>query len=804
VQQTSGTYGCLSLVIPAFREEKGIGQAIIEAEEALSLLNLTDYEILIIDDGSSDSTFEAASQIAKLYKNTKILRHDVNKGYGAALRTGFEAARFEFVAFTDADCQFYLEDLSNLLEAIKNADIATGYRFDRQDPKLRIFLSKGYNLLVHSLLKTGVRDCDCALKIFRKTALSKILPDSRNFFVNTEMFHKAANNNLRIAEVPVRHRVRYAGSSKVGWLEVPKTLKTLIPYCFSNHFFKPNESTPSINEWNRIDRLAYFSGCVLLLIFSVLLFGSSLRAPLLEPQEARYAEVPREMLLENEWVVPLLHGKPYLDKPPLAYWAVMGLYKIFGIHDWSARLLPCFSGIATIFVLVIWGKKAGVPWEGLIAGIILCLTNRFVYLERMLAPDTLLCFLITLGLALGYLACNRRIISLFYWLGFAICMGLGVLTKGPVALVLLASPIALWTFFDQRAFKPGIKLWSLAIGIAIAIAAPWQIAIAFKQPDFFHHFYIGQNFLRFVAPFDHEEPFWFFLPQLLYGMMPWIFLLPGIFTSLFQKKTGQQTLGSFGGFGLMTGLMILFFYSIGVCKRPIYLLPVLPPLAIALGCQVRVLLSSPEGILRWQTLLTPTSKGAFNFLGIILLAGFGVAFAGMFRGIFKPSTGFILGFVFLTALCIWIILKAGNPDRKISFAISGVLLFMTLYVGIREILPAYNHIFSLRGHLRAHLKSEQKKPSLVVCYPHLWDSAPFYLPDAKIVSFSRNERSMLIKFLNERPNTLVLIKSGRDRNELVQELPNHLEFYAGVQPGTVTVGWVRKKSEDTLLGNLIP
>jgi len=123
---------------------------------------------------------------------------------------------------------------------------------------------------------------------------------------------------------------------------------------------------------------------------------------------------------------------------------------------------------------------------------------------------------------------------------------------------------------------------------------------------------------------------------------------------------------------------------------------------------------------------------------------------------------------------------------------------------IREILPAYNHIFSLRGHLRAHLKSEQKKPSLVVCYPHLWDSAPFYLPDAKIVSFSRNERSMLIKFLNERPNTLVLIKSGRDRNELVQELPNHLEFYAGVQPGTVTVGWVRKKSEDTLLGNLIP
>ena len=123
----SASYGCLSLVIPAYREEKGIGQAIIEAEEALSLLNLSDYEILIIDDGSSDATFEAASQMASLYSHTKIIRHENNQGYGAALRTGFEAARFEFVAFTDADCQFYLEDLSNLLEAIQSSDIAAGY-----------------------------------------------------------------------------------------------------------------------------------------------------------------------------------------------------------------------------------------------------------------------------------------------------------------------------------------------------------------------------------------------------------------------------------------------------------------------------------------------------------------------------------------------------------------------------------------------------------------------------------------------------------------------------------------------------
>jgi hypothetical protein len=273
---------------------------------------------------------------------------------------------------------------------------------------------------------------------------------------------------------------------------------------------------------------------------------------------------------------------------------------------------------------------------------------------------------------------------------------------------------------------------------------------------------------------------------------------------LFQPKTSKQQLGSFAGFGLLTGLVILFFFSMGLSKRPIYLLPVLPPLAIALGCQVRAIICSKNEGLFWKTLLTPVSNGAFNFLGILLLAGFGVSFAGMFRGIFKPGTGFTLGFIFLTGLCIWIILKAGKPERKLSFAITAGALFLTLYAGIREILPAYNHIFSLRGHLRAHLKAEKQLPTLVVCYPHLWDSAPFYLPDAEVVSFSRNEKSLLLKFLNERPNTLLLIKSGKDRKELVQELPEHLEFYAGVQPGTVTVGWVRKKSSDELIGKLVP
>src|SRR5262245_53701883 len=177
---------CISLVIPAFNEEAGIAAAIAEADAALARLG-NDYEILIIDDGSHDRTFDVATEAARTRPRVRIIRHETNRGYGAALRTGFEAARGERVAFTDADCQFDLTDLAELVPIAGDVPVVVGYRGARQDPCRRRVLSRGYNLLTRTLLGTRVRDCDCALKVFRRDALQHLLPISTNFFVNTEM-----------------------------------------------------------------------------------------------------------------------------------------------------------------------------------------------------------------------------------------------------------------------------------------------------------------------------------------------------------------------------------------------------------------------------------------------------------------------------------------------------------------------------------------------------------------------------------------------------------------------------------------
>lgn len=219
----------LSLVIPAYNEEAAITQAVSEAEVALGELFAT-FEILVVDDGSTDQTAQLVEKCIPNFPHTRLLRHGINRGYGAALRTGFEASRFELVAFTDADCQFDLLDLGKLALVSRQFPIVVGRRVNRQDPWQRRFFSWGYNCLARAFLGTRVIDVDCALKVFHRDVLEQLLPESRGFFVNTEMMTRARQLGYPIAEVPVTHRPRANGQSKVSLREIPRTAMTLFRF----------------------------------------------------------------------------------------------------------------------------------------------------------------------------------------------------------------------------------------------------------------------------------------------------------------------------------------------------------------------------------------------------------------------------------------------------------------------------------------------------------------------------------------------------------------------------------------------
>lgn len=761
----------LSLVLPAFNEEAGLRQAIAEADDALAAL-CADYEVLVVDDGSRDRTHEVATDEATRRPHVRVLRHEVNRGYGAALRTGFESARFDLVAFTDADCQFHLEDLGRLLPLTADAPVVVGYRVDRQDPWRRRFLSRGYNLLARTLLGTTVRDIDCALKVFRRDALAGILPESRGFFVNTEMLTRARQHGLKIAEVGVRHRPRLRGQSTVSLRDVPRTLSHLLPFWWSHCTFAGGRE-PRGGGWASL--LA--SGLVLMV--ACLLFFSSLRAPLLEPQEARYAEIPRQMLQQGRWLVPTLHGQDYLDKPPLLYWLVMASYRAFGVHDWAARLVPGAAGVLCVLATLLWGRRAFGPWGGACGAAVLCLLPEFVYRGRMLVFDGVLALWVTAALGCAWAAIDRGRLRWGWWLLSAAFCGLGLLTKGPVALALVAGPVFVVACLDPRLARIGVRGCLGYVAVAALVAVPWYAAVMLARPDFAGHFFWRHNVVRFLAPFDHARPVWYYLPGLLLGLMPWALLVPVLLTQLARRPAHAARRRPAGlGLAVLAFAWMLLFFSLAGSKRPVYLVPALPPVALALGWLVAR--QAPA----WRAWLgrgtAPAEWVAVAGLG----GGAVVSLIGAYCGVVRQDVG-----LWLTGGALAGVAAVYAWPRRLAWGGAFALLVGALYLAVAHLLPAYNDQFSVRGELRRQAAlAHAAQP--IVCYPVQFDSASFYLPGREVKVFTPDRRRELLDHLEGHPGSLVLVRSGPALEGLLRDLPPGVRFVAGRRSGAITVGRV--------------
>jgi len=217
----------ISIVLPAYNEAANIGPAIEKAVAAAAHL-FPNYEVIVVDDGSRDSTGAAVEALTReLYPRVRLLRHRVNLGYGAALRTGFKHARFDLVFFTDSDNQFDVSELQYFVPLMADYDLVTGFRVYRYDTVLRCILSWIYNRLVGILFRLRVRDVDCAFKVMRREVVRQVEIECDNFFVNTELLAKARKWNFRIAEKGVRHYPRTAGETSVRPSDIPRTLATV-------------------------------------------------------------------------------------------------------------------------------------------------------------------------------------------------------------------------------------------------------------------------------------------------------------------------------------------------------------------------------------------------------------------------------------------------------------------------------------------------------------------------------------------------------------------------------------------------
>lgn len=323
----------------------------------------------------------------------------------------------------------------------------------------------------------------------------------------------------------------------------------------------------------------------LLLAFSVL-FGFALgNRPLANPDEGRYAEIPREMVASGDWITPHLNGIPYFEKPPLVYWTVAAALQVFGGSEWAMRLTPALFALGGVLLTYAATRRLFGRDAALGAAIVLGSSVLYFALARLLILDmavsvlmaaTLFCFILGVREPAG---AQRR----WFFYGLYASAALATLTKGLIGFLVTGAVMFLWLLiFNQwKRLRP----FYLPSGVALflAIALPWHVLVALRNPDWVQAYLVREHWQRFTVDLGRQQPWWFFIPIVAVGFFPWTgFLWSAWREALRGGWARRQENADVWFFGIWAGFMFLF-YSKSQSKLIPYILPVLPALAVVVG-----------------------------------------------------------------------------------------------------------------------------------------------------------------------------------------------------------------------------
>jgi len=807
----------LSLILPAFNEAAVIATAVAEADAALSQIAI-DYEIIVVDDGSSDETASIVSELSATNEHVRLIQHSPNQGYGAAIRSGFHAAEKELVVFTDADCQFDLTELDRFVLLSGRYDIVCGYRIDRKDTPLRCFYSKVYNLLVRAMLGTGVRDVDCALKMFHRDVAKKLPISGNGFLVNSEMLTRANQLGCSIVEVGVSHRPRTLGESTVSVKHIPKVLASLTRFWWNEVQFpaqnqpqgvSPGSRTPTTGA-NAHRLTGYGLLQIGLLLVAAVFMLTNLGYPLIDRDETRYAEIPREMIATGNWILPQLNFQTYYDKPPLLYWLCAISYQLFGISEMSARLVPALAALATLASTMFFGSRFFDRRIGLFAGGVLLLSVGFAFTSRYLLLDGVLSLFVSLSLFTAYeairpssgrsrsrqdfgldhvpiqfLARSATNLRLAWWIASGICIGLAFLTKGPLAIVLWLPPVFAIAWLSDAHAKP--RWWHYCVlgVVAAMVAVPWFVLVHRQDPTFLIEFFYKHNVARFAGEF-HSKPIWYFVPVLLVAGHPWSFLTIPYVKFLFGRDESARSRRSPAiGYLLLWSAWCFVFFSMSKCKLPTYLLPAAPALALMIGHYLNEVLReagtpSQYFFARFWSARTATATTCFAGVGFVLFVIF----------MTDEPTIALFGWAMLwaTLLMTSLLLMADRYQAKIAWGTSTGVAFLFAVMVMHEMVPAYsrsNTLFGESSTLNEQLAVGAGSPIATV--EHEFSEVPFYLDRGDIPNFADVHDAGLGEFVSRSGSVLLVVDDRIGSEVLREQLPEKTKLTEVARRGSARI-----------------
>jgi 4-amino-4-deoxy-L-arabinose transferase-like glycosyltransferase len=453
---------------------------------------------------------------------------------------------------------------------------------------------------------------------------------------------------------------------------------------------------------------------------------------LAEPDEPRYAEIAREMIELRDWVTPHLNYVKYFEKPPLIYWLTAINFELFGTSELVVRVWPAFFGLLGIFVTYTLGRSMFGQWTGCAAAALLATTPFYFGLSQVLILDMPLAALMTVALAAFWFARTdphrRRAWVLLLYLVTA----LGVLTKGPVAVVLSAGIILTFLLLRRELSALRWLISPLGLALFVVIALPWFVLVSRRNPEFVDFFVIKQHFDRFVRPDEHRQPLWFFVPIVLGGMLPWsLFALSASpMASRFLRRLSRLRVSAATLYCVVWSAMVFAFFSLSGSKLATYVLPLFCPLALLAARAFHSIIAEHRVDLM--------RRGCVGLLVFAVAAAVGAAVAA--EVLDQPEVGLIVPRVYAgtgmlaVSAGIALALVRRHQRMQVSFV---VLLFAMLAIQIaaisaRDVAVDYRAFGRIIG-------AQVRPQDLVISYRHYVQGIPFYARHRVVMVGGRGE-----------------------------------------------------------------
>jgi 4-amino-4-deoxy-L-arabinose transferase-like glycosyltransferase len=470
---------------------------------------------------------------------------------------------------------------------------------------------------------------------------------------------------------------------------------------------------------------------VLLALTLLLMLLQTGRTPLFEPDEGRYAEIPREMLATGDFVTPRLNGVLYFEKPPLYYWLVAGSMALLGPSEWAVRLPGMLASAGMVLLTVAFARRRWGLRTGLLAGIVTGTSLLVFVLARIAIIDPVLSLALSAAAFAfcSFLEAERRgdpraaRLALY---GFAVACAAAVMLKGLIGIVLPGGAIAVTIALSGRWNLVPKLLAPGPIVVFLLLAVPWHVAVARRNPDFLQFYFVHEHFDRFLKN-DHrrEGPPYFFVPVLLAGFLPWTGFF-GRLRETFPRRLAALRDRESESFLWIWLLLVFVFFSVSRSKLVPYIEPIWPALGLLLAigierARLRGRSFGAERLLTAILLLAVVGAGLFFGFGAGHLAAWGATRIGIAT---------LATLLLAVTACLFPRLRGRLAGRRTGLSgldpVPGIAgPWLAFFLGLLLILPSAAMRIT-PWPLVSGLLAELKPGDVLVQRGHYLQAAPFY------------------------------------------------------------------------------